>query len=128
MVLITTCFLWLYFDVYVLFTCSYTCSFLCKFTDYLQSPHLTLFVATKWAEWRDLFSHDSLRGKVFTCLQAYLVRLELRNLFPFVCIFNIATKTYLKRTEYLDPNRPTACCYGSLLTQIYNKVNTIFVN
>ena len=37
-------------------------------------------------------------------------------------------ESYLKSTEYLDPNRPTACCYGSLPTQIYNKVNTIFDN
>ena len=128
MVLITTCFLCLYFDVSVLFICLCTCSFLRKFTDYLQSPHLTLFVETKWAEWRDSFSHDSLRGKVFTCLQAYLVRLELRNLFPFVCIFNIATETYLKSTEHLDLNIPTTCYYSSLRTQIYNKVNTIFIN
>ena len=36
---------------------------MCKFTDYLQSPKLTLFVETKWAEWWDSFSHESLRGK-----------------------------------------------------------------
>ena len=58
---------------------------MCKFTDYLQSPKLTLFVETKWAEWQDSFSHDGLRGKLFTCLQAYLVRLGIRHL--LTCLY-----------------------------------------
>ena len=32
------------------------------------------FVGTKWVEWQDSFSHDSLRGKVLLVTRAYLLQ------------------------------------------------------
>ena len=43
-----------------------------RFTFYLKSTNLTLFVETKWEEWWESFSHDGLRGKVFTILACLL--------------------------------------------------------
>ena len=63
---------------------------MCKFTDYLQSPKLTLFVETKWAEWWDLFYHDGLRGKVSLCYTGLSTRFY--NLVSVV-IVNLATTT-----------------------------------
>ena len=62
-------------------------SFLHCRTCQLWSPNLTLFVETKWAEWRDLFSHDGLRGKVLLCYAGLLSSIELRHLFYLLTQF-----------------------------------------
>ena len=62
---------------------------------------------TKWEEWRDSFSHDDLRGKGVYFFASSLISHVIHTL---------ATGSYLKSTEHLDPKGPTASCYGSSLT------------
>ena len=122
----TTLFLWLCLIVYVLLLDYMLCSFLHSLTCYLYGSNLTLFVVTKWAEWQDLLFHDGLRGKIVYLSAGLLSSFELRHLFHLVWRFNIATKTYLKSTQYLDLWYYTYCLLLRSLTNSYYKENHYF--
>ena len=88
---------------------------MCKFTNYLQSPKLTLFVETKWAEWWDSFSHDSLRGKVLVDTQDYLVPSNYGTSFTLYAYYTWR-RSFEERLNKLVKNIPTVHHYTSLRT------------
>ena len=54
---------------------------------YLIKTNLTLLVGNKVVEWRDLSSHDGLRGKVLLGYAGLLSSIELRHLFYLLTQF-----------------------------------------
>ena len=68
---------------------------------------------TKWAEWRDLFFHDDLRGKVLLGYTGLLSSIELRHLFYLLTVHYFATESGVKCVDRLDPRGPAASCYAA---------------
>ena len=65
-------------------------------------------------EWRDLFSHDDLRGKVLLGYTGLLRfnRTKAPLLFTYV-VHYFATGSGAKCVDHLDPKGPVISCYAT---------------
>ena len=73
-------------------------------------------------EWRELFSHDGLRGKVLLCYVGLLSSIELRHLFYLLLGLSRDTRLSRELGSFQSLFTLTVHHYASLLLQIGSKV------